>query len=52
MCVDNRVQETIRDVCCPTCRSQKCAYISTNKIPSLYDSEKVQYLLPRFEYSF
>ena len=29
--VDNKVQETDRGVYCPTCRTEKCAHISTNK---------------------
>ena len=29
--VDNIIQETVGDVCCPTCRNEKCVYISTNK---------------------
>ena len=29
--VDNKVQETDRGVYCPTCRTEKCAYISTKK---------------------
>ena len=31
MCVDNKVQETIGDVFCPTCRNEKCIYISAKK---------------------
>ena len=27
LCVDNKVQETIGDVYCPTCRIEKCVYI-------------------------
>ena len=34
MCVDNKVQETIGDVYCPTCKSEKCVYISINKTTS------------------
>ena len=34
LCVDNKVQETIRDVFCPTCRNQKCVFHSTNKTNS------------------
>ena len=34
MCVDKKVQETIGDVYCPTCRNKKCVYISTNKTTS------------------
>ena len=36
-CVDNKVQETIGDVFCPTCRNEKCVYISTSKTTSVYD---------------
>ena len=31
LCMDNKVQETIGDVDCPTCRNEKCVYISTKK---------------------
>ena len=31
LCVDNKVRETIGDVSCPTCRNEKCVYISSNK---------------------
>ena len=40
MCVDNEVWETIGDFFCPTCRSEKCVYISTNKTTSFYDCKK------------
>ena len=40
LCVDNKVQETIGDVYCPTCRNEKCVYISTNKTASFYDCKK------------
>ena len=40
MCVDNKVQETIGDVYCPTCRNEKCVYISTNKTTRFYDCKK------------
>ena len=40
LCVDNKVQETIGDVYCPTCRNEKCVYISTNKTTNLYDCKK------------
>ena len=40
MCVDNKVRETIGDVYCPTCRNEKCVYISNNKTNSLYDCKK------------
>ena len=39
-CVDNKVPETIGDVCCPICRNEKCIYISTNKTTSFYDFKK------------
>ena len=39
-CVDNKVQEVLGDVYCPTCRSEKCVYISTNKTISFYDCKK------------
>ena len=40
LCVENKVRETIGDVYCPTCRNEKCAYLSTNKITSFYDCKK------------
>ena len=40
MCVDNKVQETIGDVYCPSCRNEKCVYISTNNTTSFYDCKK------------
>ena len=40
LCVDSKVRETIGDVYCPTCRNEKCVYISTNKTTSLNDCEK------------
>ena len=40
LCVDNKVQEAIGDVYCPTCRNGKCVYISTNKMTSFYDCKK------------
>ena len=40
LCVDNKVRETIGDVYCPTCRNQKCVYISTNKTTRFYDCKK------------
>ena len=40
VCVDNRVRETIGDVYCPTCRNEKCVYISTNKTTNFYDCKK------------
>ena len=38
--VDNKVRETIGDVYCPTCRIEKCVYISTNKTANFYDCKK------------
>ena len=40
LCVDNKVRETIGDVYRPTCRNEKCVYLSTNKTTSFYDCEK------------
>ena len=40
LCVDNKVQEPIGDVYCPTCRNEKRVYILTNKRTSLYDCKK------------
>ena len=40
MCVNNKVQETIGDVYCPTCGNEKCVYISTNKTNSFLDFKK------------
>ena len=40
LCVDNKVRETIGDLYCPTCRNQKCVYISTIKPTSFYDCKK------------
>ena len=40
LCVDNKVRETIGDVYCPTCRNEKCVYISTNKTTNFYDFKK------------
>ena len=40
LCVDNKVQETIGDVYCPTSRIEKCVYVSTNKTTSFYDCRK------------
>ena len=38
LCVDNI--KTIGDVYCPTCRNEKCVYISTNKLNSFYECKK------------
>ena len=40
LCVDNI--KTIGDVYCPTCRNEKCVYISTNKTTSFFDCEKCE----------
>ena len=40
LCVNIKVRETIGDVYCPTCRNEKCVYISTNKTTSFYDCKK------------
>ena len=37
-CLDNI--KTIGDVYCPTCRNEKCVYVSTNKTTSFYDCKK------------
>ena len=38
--MDNKVRETIGEVYCQTCRSEKCVCISTNKTTSFYDCKK------------
>ena len=38
LCVDNI--KTIGDVYCPTCRNEKCVYLSTSKTTSFYDCKK------------
>ena len=38
--VNNKVQETIKDVYCPTRRNEKCVYNSNNKATSFYDCKK------------
>ena len=38
LCVDNI--KTIVDVFCPTCRNEKCVYLSTNKTTSFHDYKK------------
>ena len=40
LCVDDKVREAIGDVYCPTCRNEKCVYLSTNKTTSFYDCKK------------
>ena len=38
LCVDNI--KTIGGIYCPTCRNEKCVYISSNKTTSFYDCKK------------
>ena len=38
--VDNKVRESIGDLYCPTCRNEKCVYISSIKTTSFYDCKK------------
>ena len=38
--MDNKVQETIASLYCPTCKNEKCVYISTKKTTSFYDCKK------------
>ena len=40
VCVENKVQETIGDVHCSTCRNEKRVYISTSKTTNFYDCKK------------
>ena len=40
LCVDNKVQETIGDACCPTYRTKKSVHISANKVSGFYNSKK------------
>ena len=40
LCADNKVQETIGYVYCPTYRNETCVYISTNKTTSFHDCKK------------
>ena len=40
LCVDNKVREIVGDVYCPTCRNEKCVYLSTNRTTSFYDCKK------------
>ena len=40
LCVDNKVPETIGDVCCPTCRNEKCVYLPTNETSSFHNCRK------------
>ena len=39
---DNKVREIIGDLYCPTCRNEKCVYISTKKTTSFYDCKKYE----------
>ena len=36
----DKVRETIGEVYCPTCRNEKCVYLSTNETTSFYDCKK------------
>ena len=38
--VDNKVRENVGDVYCPTCRNEKCVYLSSNKPTSFYDCKR------------
>ena len=40
LCGDNKIQETIGNLYCPTCRNEKCVYIWTNKPTSYCDCKK------------
>ena len=40
LCVDNKLQETIGDLHCPTCRNGKCVYFSTKKTTICHDCRK------------
>ena len=40
LCVDKKIREAIGDVYCPTCRNEKCVYISTNQTTIFYDCKK------------
>ena len=40
--VDNKVQETIGNVYCPTCRIEKYVFFSSNKTTSFYDVESAK----------
>ena len=42
MFVDNKARESVGDVYCPTCRNEKCVYISTNKTISFFDCKNSQ----------
>ena len=40
LCADNKVQDTIGDVYCPTCRNEKFVYVSTKKTTNFCDFKK------------
>ena len=40
LCVDDKVREIIGDVYCPTCKNEKCVYLSTNETTSFHDCKK------------
>ena len=40
LCVDNKLRETVGDVYCPTCRNEKCVFVSTNKTTTFYDCKE------------
>ena len=40
LCGDNKIQETIGNLYCPTCRNEKCVYNWTNKPTSYCDCKK------------
>ena len=42
MCLDNGVRDAIGDVYCPTCRNEKCVYISTKKTTSFYNRKNCE----------
>ena len=52
LCLDNKVRETVGDVYCPTCRKEKCVYVSTRKASSFCDCIKCKAFCHVFEYSF
>ena len=39
-CVDKKLQKTIGNVFCPTCRKTKCVFISGNNLSSFYNCKK------------
>ena len=40
LCVDNKVREVVGDMYCPTCRNEKCVFLSANKTTNFYDCKK------------